>query len=90
MSENPHKGETNAGGMLMGAPNCLECERLIREAAAAVKLHIDAASRLSKAAVFKTDTDISSLKRYARECSAARRNAVGRYKNHHKTCSDFR
>jgi hypothetical protein len=88
MSENPHKGEGNAGGMLMGAPKCLECERLAKEAAAAVKLHIDAASRLSKAAVFKTDTDISSLRRYARECSAARRNAVGRYKNHHKTCSD--
>jgi hypothetical protein len=63
MSENTHKGEANAGGTLMGAPKCLECERLAKEAAAAVKLHIDAASRLSKAAVFKTDTDISSLRR---------------------------
>ena len=74
----------------MGAPKCLECERLAKEAAAAVKLHIDAVSRLSKAAVFKTDTDISSLKRFARECSAAHRNAVGRYKNHRKVCDDCR
>jgi hypothetical protein len=37
--ENSHKGEANAGWMRMGAPKCPECERLAKEAAAAVKLH---------------------------------------------------